>query len=152
MGPDRLSSLVWLAFGLFCIYGAVLLDLGNFREPGTGFFPFVSGCFITLLALIVFVKSLLGRKTPQGRISEIWKGLSWSRPLAVGLIMLGYILFLDRIGFVLTSLVLLFLMLKWVERLPTWKSLVLSASASACTYLLFNVLLKATLPTGPFGF
>ena len=151
MGADRVSSLVWLVFGLFCIYGSVLLDLGTPREPGTGFFPFFSGCFIVLLAAIVLIRSFLPGRTPQGKISDFWKGLAWHRPLAIGLIMFGYILALDRVGFLLTSLILLFLMLKWVEKFPWWKALLISASASACTYLLFHTLLKATLPIGIFG-
>ncbi len=53
MGADRVSSLLWLAFGLISIYGSVLLELGTFREPGTGFFPFLAGCFTSLMAIIV---------------------------------------------------------------------------------------------------
>jgi len=151
MGADRVSSLFWLAFGLISIYGSVLLDLGTLRQPGTGFFPFLAGLFISLMAIIVLCRSFIRGKGFQAKPSSFWKGLSWHRPLAVGLLMLGYILVLERGGFLLTSLILLFFMLKWVERFPWWKALLISASASACTYLLFHTLLKATLPIGIFG-
>jgi len=104
MGADRVSSICWLAFGLLCIYGSVLLGLGTLREPGTGFFPLLAGCFFTLLALVVFVRSLIPGRGFQARISSLWKGTIWHRPLAVGLLMTGYILALERIGFLLTSL------------------------------------------------
>ena len=57
MGADRVSGLFWLGFGLLCVYGSVLLGLGTLREPGTGFFPFLSGCFFALLAFVVLVRS-----------------------------------------------------------------------------------------------
>ena len=151
MGADRVSSLLWLAFGLISIYGSVLLELGTFREPGTGFFPFLAGCFTSLMAIIVLFRSFLRGKGFQAKPSSFWKGLSWHRPLAVEFLMLGYLLALERVGFLLTSLILLFFMLKWVEKFSWWKALLISASASGCTYLLFHTLLRAALPIGIFG-
>jgi len=151
MGADRVSGLFWLGFGLLCIYGSALLGLGTLREPGTGFFPFLSGCFFALLAFVVLLRSFIPGRGFQAKISSFWKGLNWRRPLAVGLLILVYILMLERAGFLLTSLILLFFMLKWVEKFSWWKALLISASASACTYLLFHTLLKATLPIGILG-
>jgi len=152
MGADRVSSLCWLAFGLFCIYGSILLGLGTLREPGTGFFPLIAGSFFTLLALVVFVRSLFPGRGFQARISSLWKGAIWNRPLAVGILMAGYILVLERIGFLLTSLVVLLIMLKGVEKFPWWKASLIAVISSGSTFFLFRVLLKATLPTGIFGF
>ncbi len=152
MGADRVSSLFWLVFGLLCMYGSVLLGLGTLREPGTGFFPLLAGGFFTLLALVVFVRSLIPGRGFQPRIPSLWKETIWHRPLAVGVLMAGYILALERIGFLLTSLIVLLIMLKGVEKFPWWKTLLISIVSSGSTYLLFHVILKATLPTGIFGF
>ena len=152
MGADRVSSLCWLAFGLLCIYGSILLGLGTLREPGTGLFPLMAGSFFTLLALIVFVRSLVPGRGFQARISSLWKGAIWHRPLTVGILMAGYILALERLGFLLTSLVVLLIMLRGVERFPWWKAILISIISSGSTFLLFRVLLKATLPTGLLGF
>ena len=152
MGADRISSLFWLVFGLLCMYGSVLLGLGTLREPGTGFFPLLAGSFFTLLALIVFVRSLIPGRGFQASISSLWKGTLWRRPLAVGFLMAGYILALEWIGFLLTSLLVLLIMLKGVEKFPWWKAILISVLSSGSTFLLFHVLLKATLPTGIFGF
>ncbi len=152
MGADRISSLFWLVFGLLCMYGSVLLGLGTMREPGTGFFPLMTAGFFTLLALVVFIRSLIPGRGFQARLSSLWKETLWHRPLAVGLLMAGYTLVLEWIGFLLTSLLVLLIMLKWVEKFPWWKTLLISILSSGSTYLLFHVLLKATLPTGVFGF
>jgi hypothetical protein len=66
--------------------------------------------------------------------------------------MTGYILALERIGFLLTSLVVLLVMLRGVEKFSWWKAILISVISSGSTFLLFHVLLKATLPTGVFGF
>ena len=152
MGADRVSSLFWLGFGLLCMYGSVLLGLGTLREPGTGFFPLLAGGFFSLLALIVFVRSLIPGRGFQPRIPSLWKGTLWHRPLAVGILMAGYILALERTGFLLTSLLVLLTMLKGVEKFSWWKAILISVLSSGSTYLLFHVILKATLPIGVFGF
>jgi hypothetical protein len=112
----------------------------------------LAGSFFTLLALIVFVRSLIPGRGFQAAISSLWKGTLWHRPLAVVLLMAGYILALEWIGFLITSLVVLLIMLKWVEKFPWWKAILIAVLSSGSTFLLFHVLLKATLPTGIFGF
>ncbi len=152
MGADRVSSLFWLVIGLFCMYGSFMLGLGTLREPGTGFFPMLAGGFFSLLALVVFVRSLTPGRGFQASIPSLWRGVIWQRPLAVGILMAVYILALERIGFLLTSLIILLVMLKGVEKFSWWKALLISIVSSGSTYLLFHVLLKAGLPSGFFWF
>ena len=59
MQAQRLGFLFWLAVGLISIYGSNRLGLGALREPGSGFLPFIAGCFIGLMALGFFIISLL---------------------------------------------------------------------------------------------
>ena len=148
---DLFAGLFFMGLGIGVTVGAIRLGLGKIVEPEPGFFPFLSGCFFALLALVVLLRSFVPGRGFQAKISSFWKGLNWHRPLAVGLLILVYILMLERAGFLLTSLILLFFMLRWVEKFSWWKALLISASASACTYLLFHTLLKATLPIGILG-
>lgn len=151
MSPDRVSGLFWLAFGLICMYGSTLLGLGTLREPGTGFFPFLTGGFTSLMALLVLFRAFLLKKEFQAKISSFWRGRMWHRPLAVGALMAGYVLVLENVGFLPTSFVVLLLMLRLVEKFSWGKAVLISLSASALTYLVFQVLLKATLPKGILG-
>ena len=151
MSPDRVSGLFWLAFGLLCMCGAVRLGLGTLREPGTGFFPFLTAGFACLMALWVLVRAFLRKKGTEARISSFWQGEKWHRPLAVGILMAGYVFVLENVGFLFTSFVVLLLMLKLLEKFPWWKAVAISASASGLTYLVFHVFLKTTLPIGIFG-
>lgn len=147
-----MSSLFWFAVGLISIYGSIRLDLGTLRQPGSGLLSFLAGCFICLMAMIVLLQSFLRGRGVQVKLSSLWKGLRWHRPLAIGLILIAYILALERMGFLITSLITLFVMFKVVEKLSWGKAILISVSISAASFLLFNTLLKATLPRGIFGF
>ncbi len=152
MKADRTSSLFWLVVALMAIYGAIQLGLGRLQQPGSGFLSFLAGGFICLMALVVFFQSFFTGKGFQTKISTLWEGVKWQRPLTIGLLLVAYILALERIGFLLTTLIILGVMFKGVENLPWWKSTLLSASASVAAFLLFDTLLKASLPKGIFGF
>jgi len=141
-----------MAVGLLSIYGSFQLGLGTLGEPGSGFLSFLAGSFICLMALIVFIQSFLQGKGFQVKISTLWKGIRWYRSALVGLLLLVYILVLEWIGFLLTTFLIVLAMVKGVERLSWGKALLISISASAVCYLVFDKLLKAALPRGLLGF
>ncbi|MFH1757268.1 MAG: tripartite tricarboxylate transporter TctB family protein, partial [Pseudomonadota bacterium] len=62
------------------------------------------------------------------------------------------ILVLEWIGFLLAAFLIVLAMVKGVERLSWGKALLISISASAVCYLVFDKLLKAALPRGLLGF
>ena len=66
--------------------------------------------------------------------------------------MIGYVLALEHIGFILTSFLLFFIILKGVENLSWKKSLLIPMGALLVSYFLFHFVVKATLPQGIFGF
>jgi hypothetical protein len=145
------SALFWLTVGLISIYGSFHLGFGTLREPGSGFLSFLAGCFICLMAIIVFFQSFSGERS-HVKISTLWEGLRWHRPITIGFLTLGYILALERIGFLLCGFLLLFVLLKGVENLSWRKAILIPFLTLGVSYLLFHFILKATLPKGIFGF
>lgn len=152
MKADRVSSLFWMAIGLGFIYGSVRLGLGTLGEPGSGFLSFLAGSCLTLLALILFIQSFIQGKGLPGKMSALWAGMKWHRPVMIALVLLGYILGLESIGFILCSLLLIFLMLRVLEDFSWGKSVLISVLASASSYFIFSVLLKVMLPRGVLRF
>ena len=152
MRAERFGSLFWLAVGLISIYGSSLLGLGTLREPGPGLFPFFAGCFVSLMAIVAYFQSFLREWEIQDKLSALWKGLNWHRPLAISLLSLGYILALERIGFLLASFLLLFTLFKGVEKFSWKKSILIPVVTLGTIFLLINFLLKGTLPKGVLGF
>jgi putative tricarboxylic transport membrane protein len=151
MNTDRFSSLFWLGVGLVTLYGSVQLGLGTLREPGSGFLSFIAGAFICLVALIIFVQSLIRWKGVPLDLKAHWSGVNWHRSLVISFITLGFILLLEGLGFFITSFLLLFLIFRYVERLSWGKAIIIPVLTLSLTYLLFNVFLKSTLPKGLFG-
>jgi len=151
LNTDRVSSLFWLALGLVSMYGSAQLGLGTLREPGSGFLSFLAGGFISLVAAIIFLQSLIRWRGLPLNLKDHWAGVNWHRPLTIGFLTLGFILLLERLGFFITSFLLLFLLFRYVERLSWGKAILIPVLTLGVTYLLFNVFLKSTLPRGIFG-
>ena len=147
-----MSSLFWMAIGLGFIYGSIRLGLGTLREPGSGFLSLFAGSCLTLMALILFFQSFIRGKGLPSKISALWEGMKWHRPVIIGLVLLGYILALESLGFILCSLLLIFFMLKALENFSWGKAALISVMASTFSYLIFSVLLKVMLPKGIFWF
>jgi len=152
LNTDRVSSLFWLALGLVSMYGAVQLGLGTLREPGSGLLAFMAGAFVSLIALGIFVKSLIQWQGIRLDFAPLWSEANWRRPAIIGLLTLGFILALERLGFILTGFLLLLVLFRWVEKFSWKKALMIPALTLGFSYLLFNVFLKATLPRGFLNF
>jgi putative tricarboxylic transport membrane protein len=152
MNTDRLTILFWLVLGLISMYGSIQLGLGTMQEPGSGFLAFLAAIFISLTSFIIFLQSFIRWRGVPLNLSAFWTGLNWHRPALIALLILGFILALERLGYILTSFFLLFVLFRWVENF-SWKSaLLIPVLTLGLTYLLFDVFLRATLPRGILGF
>ena len=152
LSAERVSALFWLTVGLISIYGSIHLGFGTLREPGSGFLSFLAGCFICLMSIIVFFQSLFSGDRSHVKTSALWRDLRWHRPITIGFLTLGYILALEKVGFLLCGFLLLFIILKGVENLSWRKAILIPVLTLGVSYLLFHFILKASLPKGIFGF
>ena len=152
MNAQRLGGLFWLAMGLISIYGSLLLGLGSMREPGSGFLSFLAGCFMCIMAVVVLVQSFIQGQEVQAKLASLWEGVNWRRPMIITVLVLGFVLFLEKLGFILSSFLLLFILLKSVEKFSWSKAILIPVLTMGCTYLIFDFFLKATLPKGFLGF
>jgi len=152
LNPDRIGSFFWLVFGLLSMGGSAQLGLGTLRDPGSGFSTFLAGSFISVVALGLFLRSFLPGKTAHLEFSALWGNLNWRRPLAVGILLVVYTLALERVGFLPTSIFILFAMFKGVEKFSWVKAVLLSVCIPVASFIIFVVLLKTTLPRGIWGF
>jgi putative tricarboxylic transport membrane protein len=152
MPAERIGGLFWLAVGLGSIFGSIQLGVGTFRNPGSGFLSLLAGFFICLMALIILFQSFLLKPVGRMKVSTLWQGTRWGRPLTIGILLVVFILFLETTGFLLTSLFTLLIMFRGIEKLSWRRSLILAIAISAISFILFNHVLKASLPRGIFGF
>ena len=78
--------------------------------------------------------------------------MNWVKIALVLLSLVSYAFFLERLGFVLTTFVLLSFLLGWIE-LTNWpRSLGVASAAALGSFAIFELWLKIRLPKGILGF
>ena len=138
----------WVAVGILACYGATRLRLGSVTEPGAGFIFFWSGLILVLLSLVVLLDSI---RSAEDAVQEMGE-MNWAKIALVLLSLLLYAFFLERLGFVLTTFVLLSFLLGWIERINWARSLGVASAAVLACFAIFELWLKIRLPKGIFGF
>jgi putative tricarboxylic transport membrane protein len=142
------SAIFWLAVGILVCNGAIRLGLGSVTEPGAGFIFFWSGLLLVLLSLIVLADSVRGAEDAVQGMGE----MNWAKIALVLLSLWLYALFLERLGFVITTFVLLSFLLGWIEGTNWGRSLAVASAAALACFAIFELWLKIRLPKGIFGF
>ena len=138
----------WIALGVLLCYGAIRLGVGTASEPGSGFIFFWSGLILVVLSLLAFAESLRDGVEANPAIGA----LNWRKIVLVLLALLLYAFSLERLGFVLTTFLLLSFLLGLIEDVHWGKSLGIAGAAAAGSYAMFELWLKIRLPHGIFGF
>lgn len=142
------GALFWVTAGLLACYGAMQLGLGSVTEPGPGFIFFWSGLILAVLSLTVFADSVRSSTETPPEMSE----LNWAKIALVLLSLLLYAFFLERLGFVLTTFILVSFLLGCVEGASWFRSLGVACAAALASYAMFELWLKIRLPKGILGF
>ncbi len=150
---DPLSALAWAAVGILFCKGSVSLGLGSLGEPGPGFFPFIMSIFLISFSLLHILSSLTRGRPAMGMEDTRWPGGDGIRRIVLSVIPLfGFVMALDGLGFVLTTLLFMLFVSSLV--IPQKKSTVFLTTmlTTIMSYIVFEVWLKAHLPKGFLGF
>jgi putative tricarboxylic transport membrane protein len=143
---DRISGIFFLLFSGYVCMKSLQMGLGGWHRPGPGFLPFWSGVALGILAVILLTQSL---RQDKASAADEPKEKTNLKPITLVLISLvGYIILLEPLGFVITTVIFVGFLLKTIEKkgwiLTIWVSLVVALSS----YVVFEVLLGAELPKG----
>ena len=142
------GAFFWVAVGLLACYGASRLGLGSVAEPGAGFIFVWSGLVLIILSLIVFADAVRSSEDTVRQMPEI----NWPKIALVLFSLLLYAFFLERLGFVLTTFVLMSFLLGCIQGAGWFRSLGTAGAAALTTYAMFELWLKIRLPKGIVGF
>lgn len=143
-------SLFWLLFAVVIIREASRLDMGETSAPGPGFFPLCIGLTMAILSLIAFFQAI--RSKGAAAVSMRGERIRWWNILVIFAALVAYTLSVGKLGFLINTFLLITLLLKVVEP-QSWKTSILGGLITAiASELVFNVMLKAQIPTGLLGF
>jgi putative tricarboxylic transport membrane protein len=106
------GGLIGLALGGFVIWSGLKLKLGTINDPGSGYVLFYTGILMCLFAAsIIFAAVTEGGPTFASR----WENASWSKPLLVIACLTAFSFALDPLGFLLSSIPLMVLLLRLID-------------------------------------
>ncbi len=147
----------WIMIGVaICLY-AYKMGLGSFHEPGAGFVAFVTGLFLIMMGAFIVV----GRKKDLQRIPKDEKkeahgpeasflgspAFKIAYPTAL---LLVYALFLDYLGYILTTFLVMFGLFYDPGRRRFGLALTAAFLSAGMTYIVFEMWLHSQLPRGVF--
>lgn len=139
------GGLVWLAFGIFIAVQGYELGLGEAREPGSGFAIFWLGLFMAAFAASIVLSAI---KNGSEDIASLWHGTRWPKVFLIIALLLIFGFMFETIGFVLCSLILLLVLMRFVDPVPWPTALIVSVGATFGIWYAMNKLLLIQLPNG----
>ncbi len=151
---DRFSGLFWVILSLVIAIHAYRLGVGSVGNPGPGFIFFYTALFITLMAMLLLVSSWTKKEGEGEGEAEAgaFENVHWVKVLLPFAYILLYALILEKVGFIISTFFLIFLLLKTIEA-KGWSIAVFAGiAASLGTYAMFELWLRVRLPKGVFGF
>jgi putative tricarboxylic transport membrane protein len=138
---DRVCGLVTTSIAIFLYLSARDLPFGTVSAPDSGFFPKILSVLLAVLGLAMLLRPTAGEHQHDGFTRR-----SWAVPLGA-VALLAYAALLTRVGFVLTTILILFFLMTAFGRLRWTVALAASASAVIICYLGFTEL-GVPLPQG----
>jgi putative tricarboxylic transport membrane protein len=149
---EAIAALVLLALASAYTLEAMRLPGVKYAVgPGPSFLPVLLGTAVILLSLILLARAVLRpSEKPEGPGS-----LGWAAAWRIGVILLalaGYAFLFERLGYLLSTVLFLAVLLAVVGQQPWWVVVSVPVASSVLSYLLFVRALKIPFPRGPLGF
>jgi putative tricarboxylic transport membrane protein len=149
---DQLSGFFWLAISVVVIYVESTQDsIGTLRHQGPGFLPFWSGVVLGIFSIALIIKSSLARGRGE-KLRKSWEGRRWGNVILVLGSLFLYALLLPKIGFIITTFGLMYLLFGVMGKRKVWIQGMGSLLATLVSYYVFNTWLDIQLPKGLLGF
>jgi putative tricarboxylic transport membrane protein len=146
---ERIEATFWVAIGVVICVLAFKIDLGSFNEPGPGFVAFLTGIFLACMGVGIMVSGAVSKKRDnEPEIHSAFRFDSWRRVMYTMGLLLIYTIFLNQVGFILATLLMMFgLYFDWEKR--NWFGSVLFAIVTTLiSYTVFEIGLHCQLPQG----
>ena len=141
------GGLIGLALGGFVIWSGLKLKLGTINDPGSGYVLFYTG-----LLMCVFAASIIVAAITEGgpTFASRWEGARWTKPLLVIACLIGFSFALDKIGFLLSAIPLMLLLLRLIDPVRWTLTIPLAVLTPLGVWWILKRLLLIQLPSGIF--
>jgi hypothetical protein len=143
---DHVAGSAFVAFGVLVIALSGDLPFGNLSMPGAGFLPRLVSILLITLGVVLIAR---------GGESQPFANIQWGDAKHAGLVILitGAAIFLyEKLGFIITMMMMMVGFLVIIERRNFVRAIIFSAGICLITYVVFEYVLSTPLAESPFGF
>jgi hypothetical protein len=142
----RAGGLVLLAAGVYGLILSLYLPMGKWNEPGAGAFPLIVSILLCLSGFFICVRA---GEQDIAVLSDILRR-QWI-PFQIVLFTAGFIIALEKLGYLATASLYTFALLFWVSRYRVWVAFGLAVLIGVGSWLVFGKLFATPLPQGAFS-
>ncbi len=144
-------GLAFLALSVYVMVGAFALEYYTTIGPGPGFFPFWLAAVLAVVTVVWLVRVYLkpGEPLPEGFFPKKSAAL---RLLSVMTAMVLFVLLGEHLGFRITMLGFLLVMVYALGRRSVFLAMAVALAGSFGAYYLFHDLMGVHLPLATIGF
>ncbi len=130
-------SLFWLGFGIFITIFSYRLGLGRFNSPDSGLMSFLLGLILVLLSLYSLISSLFKKAGDRELPKEGGSRTQYGKIALVLIALFMYSFILEKLGFLLTTWIFLFLLFKSMGN--RWATTLIASTFTVfATYFVFT--------------
>jgi putative tricarboxylic transport membrane protein len=144
---DVLSGLFLALVSTVTCVMAYRLGLGTGSNPGPGFAAFGIAFLLGLMSIYLCLKGVFQAIWDHGKMEAV-KELPWKKPILILVVLVGYGVFFNVLGFSVSTFLLMMLLVWGAGRQRLWLALTVSFLTVASAYVLFVVALGVPLPAG----
>lgn len=143
VNSKRAGGLVFLVVGVYGLILSLYLPMGKWNEPGAGAFPLIVSILLCLSGVFIVARNA----APEDAVWREILGRQWI-PLQIVLFTAGFIVGLERLGYLLTACLYAFALLFLVSRYRFLVALGLAVLIGAGSWLVFGKIFATPLPQG----
>lgn len=150
---NMVFSLVCIVLGLYII----IVSMGYPKAaaygtgvPGPGMWPGIIAACLVVVSIVLLVKSIRMPKEVADNVPEINSGNKRVLISVIGLV--AYVASLNILGFIISTVIMLFAFIQWFSKGELWKSAIISVVTTILIYSVFRFLLHVPIDFGLFYF
>jgi putative tricarboxylic transport membrane protein len=146
MTTERVASLVFFAAGIYAFIFSIQLPMGRWNDPGPGIYPFSLSIILCISGISWFIYGKRKDDKKTATFPQIIR--KYKVPIQIVFLTFIFILTLNRAGYLLNTILYLFMLLFWVSRYRLWSALGLALCIGVGSWYFFGKLLSIQLPKG----
>jgi putative tricarboxylic transport membrane protein len=147
MGRQRVAGIIFLFIGILGFADSLRFSWGSWAEPGPAPFPLAVSLLLSIAGIVKIVQDHKAGEN-GGRIEWSTTARGFLTPLKILGATLVFILVLERLGYLVATLLFMFALFLWVCRYRVWIAMGLSVAIGVGSWYFFETILKVQLPEG----